>query len=69
MSVTELSQLASAQLASAARLKRYHQLAADARREAKTKSPAQHSYLIIAEQWEELAADMDLGANSESVAK
>jgi hypothetical protein len=64
MSVISLSNLAPAQLTPAARLKRYRALAAHARHEAEAKSDAWHSFLVIAQQWEELAADME--SNSEN---
>jgi len=42
------------------RAKRYRELAQDARREAaSSKGAANKSYLIIAEQWEKLAADAE----------
>jgi hypothetical protein len=42
------------------RAKRYRQLAEDARREAaRSAGAARNSYLLIAEQWESLAADAD----------
>ncbi len=45
------------------RARRYRELAQDARREAaNSKGPAQQSYLLIAEQWEKLAADSDAEA-------
>lgn len=45
------------------RVKRYRELALDARREAaNSKGAARQSYLIIAEQWEKLAADAEAEA-------
>jgi hypothetical protein len=43
----------------------YRLLAAEARSKAQVESPAQQSYLIVAEQWEELAADLEWRPNSE----
>jgi hypothetical protein len=59
MSVISLSKLTAAQLTPAARLKRYRALPAHARHEAEAKSDAWHSFLVIAQQGEELAADME----------
>ena len=50
----------------AARVELYRLLAAEARSKAQVESPAQQSYLIVAEQWEELAADLEWRPNSES---
>ena len=49
----------------AARVQHCRELAADARSKAQVQSPAQQSYLIVAEQWEELAADLEWSTNTQ----
>ena len=45
------------------RVKRYQQLAADARHEAEQAHPAaRRTYLLLAEQWDKLAADAEATA-------
>ena len=59
MCVISLSKGAPAQRMPAARLKRYRALAAHPRHHAEGKTDGQHSFLVVAQQWEELAADME----------
>ena len=49
----------------AARVQHCRELAADARSKAEVESPAQQCYLVVAEQWEELAADLEWCTNTE----
>jgi hypothetical protein len=60
--MTELSDLPPAK-----RLQRYRQLASDARHEAdRAKGAVRQSYLLIAEQWDRLAAELVNAARSDS---